>query len=248
MFKARLLLMAMVTLNLIACSSFSPPWERYVPDDTNKSYVKKSYEINHSQSVTVGDSLISVDKGALETYYQPVLPNTVIWGGRSLSSFDRGSRTDLRKWKRKYYYNGSDGDYILTSQAFFKQSVGIIVNDDGSVPNNPVMRIDKKGTEERYPISSSSTQLFKKVTTWDDPDGVFRFELIYNGIEGTNVKLVYREYVGDLVRSSFFQNLTYDLDESNIITFKNIDLQIIEANNSIIKFTVLNDRNLNWLP
>jgi|TARA_B100001113_G_scaffold336808_1_gene317460 hypothetical protein len=66
----------------------------------------------------------------------------------------------------------------------------------------------------------------------------FKQELIYNGRVGDGLKFIYREFSGDLARPSFTQSIQYDLSKSNLIGFKDAELEIIEATNTEISYTV----------
>ena len=72
-------------------------------------------------------------------------------------------------------------------------------------------------------------------------DDSFMEELIYTGRSGTTVHISYREYKKDFARPAFFQELRYDIAQSNIIVFKQYKIKIIEATNEYIKFIVLTD-------
>ena len=244
-----------LSLILSGCSTFTPPWEDYKGYRYNDKLIK-SYELEKKYTVSVGDPLISASKVTLETYYQPLTRNAVIWGGRTVVNFDTGtaysserlsedSRKHFRKWVPVFEYNGEDGDYVLTSKIFFQGAIGIIVNDNGSVPVNPVMRIDKKGSTERFPIESNL--LFRKATPLANVDGNFKFELVYTGKTNNSINVVYREYIDNLARNSFYQNLTYDLNESNIIKFKSIKIEILSSSNSELVFKVVKDDDLKWV-
>ena len=50
--------------------------------------------------------------------------------------------------------------------------------------------------------------------------------------------ILYREFIGNIVRPSYSQDLIYDLNESKNIRFKNMNIEILEATNSTIKFIV----------
>lgn len=69
-------------------------------------------------------------------------------------------------------------------------------------------------------------------------------EIIYNGKTPTNIKLLYREYVDDYARPAFYQDLVYDLAESQTIGFKGIKIKVIEATNSGITFSVISGESL----
>lgn len=72
-------------------------------------------------------------------------------------------------------------------------------------------------------------------------------ELVYSGKTNSTVKIAYREYAysqrtgwGDdlLARPAFSQDLTYDLAESKQIAFQDIVLEVKDATNSQISFSI----------
>lgn len=71
----------------------------------------------------------------------------------------------------------------------------------------------------------------------------FKQEFIYNGKVGTNLKFVYREYINDMARPAFNQDLQYDLNESNVVGFKGLRLEIINATNTNIEYKILSSFN-----
>lgn len=236
-----------IFLVLSGCATFSPPWKDYFFNEY-KSEPIRSYELDREYKVSVGDVIVSAFKGTMEKFYEPLFKDTIIWRGRTISHFDNGSENG--KWIPKYIYDGGDGDYILTSENFHNGVIGIIVKDNGSIPDSPILRLDKKGSVERFPIMNApeSGLLFRKVVQLKDSKGNFKFELLYTGKENNIINIVYREYVNDLARNSFYQNLTYDLSESNIIKFKSIEIEILNSSNSELSFKIINDGNLKWVP
>lgn len=70
-------------------------------------------------------------------------------------------------------------------------------------------------------------------------DTLFNQYLIYNGRSGNSVKFLYREFIGDLNRVSFQQEVSYDLNIGEIIGFKGARFKIIEANNVQLKYQVI---------
>jgi len=69
----------------------------------------------------------------------------------------------------------------------------------------------------------------------------FQQTLIYTGKENNIIKMTYREYSGNLARPAFTIDITYDLNESKIIAFREAKLEIIEATNTSIKYKVINN-------
>lgn len=70
-------------------------------------------------------------------------------------------------------------------------------------------------------------------------DNCYRQEFIYNGKKGNVVSFIYREFLGNIARPSFFQNLEYDISESEIIGFKGLRLKIVKTSNTSIDYEIL---------
>jgi hypothetical protein len=68
----------------------------------------------------------------------------------------------------------------------------------------------------------------------------FKQEFIYNGRVANALKFMYREYIDDLARPAFTQDLQYDLSESKIIGFRGLRIEVISATNTNIEYKVLN--------
>ena len=66
-------------------------------------------------------------------------------------------------------------------------------------------------------------------------------ELIYSGYAKGELKVTYREYVNDYARAAFSQNVSYDHTPNNntVISFKGARIEVLEANNTQIKYKVI---------
>jgi len=64
-------------------------------------------------------------------------------------------------------------------------------------------------------------------------------ELIYNGKVGNSIKFLYREVSNSAIRGPFTQEVQYDLSDGNIVGFKGVRLQILEATNTMIRYSVI---------
>lgn len=65
-------------------------------------------------------------------------------------------------------------------------------------------------------------------------------EFIYNGRVNNAIKFTYREFIDDYARAAFTQDLQYDLNESNIIGFRGLRIEVISATNTKITYKVQN--------
>lgn len=78
---------------------------------------------------------------------------------------------------------------------------------------------------------------------WPDSSDFFDQRLIYNGISGNTVKFLYREFTDTMNRSSFEQEVTYDLNLGEIIGFKGSRFIIHSATNTGIEYSIIKPFN-----
>ncbi len=64
---------------------------------------------------------------------------------------------------------------------------------------------------------------------------------IYNGKAGNVIKFSYREFINDMARPAFTQELQYDLSEGKIIGFKGMRIEILNTSNIEIEYKVLSE-------
>ena len=76
-------------------------------------------------------------------------------------------------------------------------------------------------------------------TPWINNDYFFDQRLIYNGLSGSTVKFLYREFSGSSNRSQYEQDVTYDLNIGEVIGFKSARFRILSATNTGIEYEVL---------
>lgn len=67
----------------------------------------------------------------------------------------------------------------------------------------------------------------------------FRRELIYSGIAQGTVRLTYREFLSDMARPAFTQELSYDLAAGDEIGFRGARLKVLKATNVALRYQVL---------
>jgi hypothetical protein len=69
----------------------------------------------------------------------------------------------------------------------------------------------------------------------------FSKELIYSGVANGIIHISYREYVDNLARQAFYQDLQYEYKPEMLMMFQDYVLKIYEANSEGIKFSVINE-------
>lgn len=125
-------------------------------------------------------------------------------------------------------------------------TIGISINADGTIDQGwetravlgPIFKRRHRWTENKLFVETDSVVA----------KGTFAAELLYSGFSHGTVRLTYRELKDDMARPAFYQELTYDLEESKTIVFRSIKIEVIEATNSYLSFKVLDDGNLPWMP
>lgn len=105
----------------------------------------------------------------------------------------------------------------------FKMSFEVGKEKKSSVGNNMVLMEACVDIHEEKWVGLAYGGYIKK----DYRECEQRQELIYNGISKNTIRITYREYIKDMARPAFFQDLTYDLDQSSIIQFRSIKIQVI---------------------
>lgn len=94
-----------------------------------------------------------------------------------------------------------------------------------------------------WPADLLSTDRFVQ-----EGENAFRAEMIYSGMSGETIRTVYREYSGTFIRAAFTQELQYDLSQDSTIAYRSIRIEVLEASNSRLRFRVVDDGGLPWLP
>lgn len=69
----------------------------------------------------------------------------------------------------------------------------------------------------------------------------FEQDIVYMGVDGDNIKILYREYFTQINRPGFSIELEYDLSDKNIINYKNFSIEILSATQHSIQYKVLSD-------
>lgn len=67
--------------------------------------------------------------------------------------------------------------------------------------------------------------------------------LIYNGKYGDQIRIGYREFSHSYARPAFSNDVSYDLQESSLISYRGAMLEILEATNVFIRYKVIKNFN-----
>lgn len=67
----------------------------------------------------------------------------------------------------------------------------------------------------------------------------FKKELVYSGVSQNTITILYREFINNMARPAFSQELKYDLSQGKEIGYKGARLEVIKATNTELTYKVL---------
>jgi hypothetical protein len=143
------------------------------------------------------------------------------------------------------YGTMDNGDYVAFKSVYYMKfgdyDRALIVSKENGQVYGDLFYDRTKGLAAKFIFRQhvlAKENVFK--TTKIYVNGSKKSELIYNGKSKNNIKLSFREYKDSLESAFNSQDLQYDLEESKDINFQGINIQVVDATNSEIKFKVLN--------
>ncbi len=199
-----------------------------------------------TQFILIGPNNISIKNPVTNSTNEVEIGNAVI-------SRDTGYKYKAIKITKKYIIKTGnilrelkEGDMFINDG--YTEDYDLYSNIEGQTYGIAIPK--KAGTFKAFTKSESKVIFHRDDIAVDYEDDKLTFvpqknnlkqEFIYNGKVNNAIKFTYREYVNDFARPAFTQDLQYDLNESNIIGFRGLRIEIIEAKNTIIKYKVLSN-------
>jgi hypothetical protein len=245
-----LLLFGLSITLFTGCVSVVPPSQQLSDLKTEEV---KNYKLNEEYSVNVGDSIIvrrsyfyklaeRDDRARASKDFKLtadiLLAKNVTYTGRKGEEMLVVGTTILNGEKYFIIQIGQVGGYgvgaLVDSDTGLVIQTGVGQNAFGSWVTTAVHKIEVDPLDLTFtPVRSIEIDQSKPYEN---------YEIVYTGKSGDNVTFVYREYTPeDFAKPAFYQNLTYNLADGKEIQFRKLRMQVIEANNNIIKLKVLSD-------
>ncbi len=200
----------------------------------------KNYEIGQSLAAYVGQPIVKVKDYKVNRFkakHMRASDNFVISGGIVTISGDKNTDYFVR------------GETTIDSKTYTVVNLpgsqigagfGALIKPNGNVHfkmlNNNIIMV--------YTFRTSPADLRFATSSEEEIDvdsGYLNYELIYGGTDGKSITITYREYTSkDLARPAFYQNVVYETGKKQI-RFRDTILQIHEATNEKIVYTVISD-------
>jgi hypothetical protein len=102
----------------------------------------------------------------------------------------------------------------------------------------PIFEWAVPGSGEVTRVELPATGIVRAPSQETAADG-FKRELIYTGRAGNAVSILYREFVNDMARPAFSQQLQYDVGADPVIGYKGARFEVLRADNIGITYRVL---------
>jgi hypothetical protein len=113
------------------------------------------------------------------------------------------------------------------------------------LPQPPILLIDNDSDgmfdEVYHPAGGGKKEIKNPILVdWEQSNRSkgYRRELIYQGRDGDNLKLFFREFTDDFRRPAYDQEVQYDLSKSSFVQFKGLTIAVEEANNEYLIYTI----------
>jgi hypothetical protein len=212
----RKFLLAIITISLVSCGVQT----KYVTPENITTYTPELNETNNSE---IGITLVSKETGYKYNAIK-ISKGRKAKPGYIVKEIKEGDVFihDIYTSKYNLYSNPADISYGIAIPKLGGQA--IIYSNNGMGIN--FIKI-KEGIE------------FKETFAPVPKKEYFKQEFIYNGRVGNALKFIYREYIDDLARPAFTQDLQYDLSESKTIGFRGLRIEVITATNTNIEYKVI---------
>jgi len=218
-------ILGLFLLTIISCSTASK----------NIYHQQYSLDFNTEQTKELGESIIKYHKG----YFKKA-----IVFNKDIVVNSKNKTYHIQKGETFYHWanTGAYQDFIPTyttfsnNMAFFDKEVCF------DTKRNEFLLGIKEGLSFSYLKIEPNPDVSETVYPNKSADSR-TLEFIYNGTSGNTAKFTYREYSNDYARPEFTQETQYDLNESKIIGFKGLRIEIIKATNTLITYKILNGFN-----
>jgi hypothetical protein len=231
------LTIAAAILIIMGCS----PFRNFSEKDT----AWKSYELEQRIEKNTGAVMVDI---TLRKYYPSYTPLFI-------QESPLGTIVPGQTWTAFHVLDKDENQYILTSDQLDTDNMGIIVSPNGEIiDEQPIINMKRASfISERFkrmPFENlKDKKLFIRLrdgSRSEDIENGPKGQLIYGGVTNNTIVVNYREFIDNIARPAFYQELKYDLSKDDIIVFRSLKMKILEATNSKISFKVIEDGDLPW--
>lgn len=241
---------------LSGCTSHPVVYTGRLPTE---EIVNKGYGIGDISHVNIGDALLSVETIGEEDLRGLVLLDIYSPENSFSLSFANGTASFYKggEYESDYHLNGKP---LIKTDIVSRNKLPFVVylplRSNGMVDGDSLLYSNKESFEyskslsphrnfrfDKLSASAKFNYVGKKIRVLDKSKNInyFKQELVYSGKTGNTIRVLYREYRSKYIREAFSHELTYNLEESKTIGYKNFKIDIFNASNDGISYKVVSD-------
>jgi hypothetical protein len=188
-------------------------------------------EPNVENAVEIGENMVSK---AYRNVYQAIKTSSEV---RIVRYRGDSEATEIRvpQGTHKAILSDSEGVFYSKDDRNARTVAGIYVPNNDSQKTEVFFLATNTGQPINYDMPGVQ---FVRTTTEEWAEDSFKRELVYAGISGSTLSIIYREFKDDIARPAFSQELKYDLSQGKEIGYKGARFEVLKATNTSIRYKV----------
>jgi maltodextrin utilization protein YvdJ len=232
---------------LISCTLKEITYQ-YINNTNNfklNSYYIKNYVLGKKITINTGEKIVAIKKA--NDIIRPAYQSTNDFALPKGSELDMIPKMYVKSSEFYHLCGKSDSGIYISKHLYLSSNQDVIeINNDGYILRGACLYRDEK-MFAYWKGDYKSLSKFESVNEVTNKVSKYHFELSYTGKSGNVIKLSYREFENDKVRSAFNQELEFDISDDNKIGFKGMIIKIHSATNSSLEYEVIDEGSLNWV-
>lgn len=261
------LTMFVIAIIMIGCGKSNDKWitanAKSLSDhssSSNKHKYVKNYTLNQRRTIYIGEEIIKIKLIYYDTFAhaEVTVPSKIDVNYTSVAEKEphiKMCELEAGKYpiEKKLLFDeentiADSGKTFYLVPCIVKgdkvPSYNFLVDNDGNISDKAMYAYYYKmlWLPTKINISSNKVLFSGELASANiSGEGSVHYELVYTGKNDMSMNVAYREYTaGDLARPNFFQNLTYEATAKQI-RFKKFIIQINEATNEKLDYTIIED-------
>jgi hypothetical protein len=163
----------------------------------------------------------------------------VLRAGDVLQGYDTGKRKDGQRFCKEVHEADSKGQPLTTLCCLVRAASGEPFTLTWS--RRPKWTTGRKRDKLKGVVEYEPVAIPVPARPGVEGDSTYSYEILFQGAAGGVLRLLYREFVNDLARPSFSQELTYDYASgaSTTVSVKEAEIAIQRAGNDGIDYVIV---------
>lgn len=203
--------------------------------------------IGEQATTSVGSSIISISRERRSEYLIIDTPLNINQKDSDEDHYQLSVPPGTFKLTHKDLQGNSYFPVGRLTQAWFERGKpngnNVVLVDYKVASNGTLSLIWAKTGDDFQEVSIQPLKHTIKMGDIESSPSSYRRELIYTGRSGPTLTLLYREFVNDMARPAFSQQLQYDISADPVIGYQGARFHVLSADNTNIVYKLLSPLN-----